>query len=355
MIRPVVALHYNLIQDVAVLQPVARLAGETGAEIQFLVSPNFTALDHAGKWRPEIERLAAEVSARIITYESLFDIVRIMASRSGICIAGSESDVPAHHGSHDLFRVMPSGIRTATLQHGYECVGFLHNARHSAVLGRDVRFASDIIVGWFDGRRLSDIAGSERSKLFVAGPTILINPPNRNGATAFDANVAMVCENTHSVRFASKGLKDSFIEQTEGLAARMHAIGRSIDFRPHPAARFIERTSYALKPGMRLCDAPLYTLDLAHYAFALSAPSTVLFDFMLADVPVACWTGQSLDDGNYAGMLSVDGIEACWTFAAAAIAARPQILENQRRFLAGLGVPDHVPDRYRALLALASG
>lgn len=355
MMRPVIALHYNLIQDVSVLQPVARLAGETGAELLMLISPNFSALDNDRKWRPEIERLAGTLGATMIAYESLFDVVRLLSPRTGLCIAGSESDVLAHQGSHDLFRVMPSGIRTATLQHGYECVGFLHNARHSAVLGRDIRFAADIIVGWFHGHRLLDITASERSKLYVAGPTILIDPPTDHGHSGYDPNLGMVCENTHSVRFASKQLKTGFIDQIEGLATRLHAVGRTIDFRPHPAARFIERSGYVMKPGMQVSDAPLYTLDLGRYAFALSAPSTVLFDFMLADVPVAVWTADLLEAGNYSGLVSVDGIEACWAFAAAAIVARPQLIANQRRFLNALGVPEHVPDRYRALLALASG
>lgn len=351
--RPVIAFHYNLIQDVSVLQPVARLAGGMDADILLLLSPNFSDLDVGGKWRPEVERLAAQLGATVVAYESLFDIISRLSTSTGICIAGSESDVLAHRASHDLFRAMPSGMRTITLQHGYECVGFLHNARHSAILGRDIRFAADIIVGWFDGHRLLDIAASERSKLFVGGPTILIEAPARDATHSFDANRAIVCENTHSVRFASTGVKKAFLTEVEMLAARMHGVGRSLDFRPHPAAHFVERTRYTLPPGMQLCDAPLYTLDLARYAFALSAPSTILFDFILAGVPVALWGAQSLDAGNYPGLVSVDGIEACWAFAAASVAARAKLLANQDRFLTNLGLPTDVADRYRALLGLA--
>jgi hypothetical protein len=349
--RPVVALHFNLIQDVSVLRPVARLAATLDVDILFLVSPHFVGLKDNAVWREEIDRLAHAVGAATHVYETLFDVVTRLTGRAGLCIAGSESNVPQHRGSHDLLRVLPSTFRTATLQHGYECVGFLHNARHSAVMGRDIRFAADILVGWFREDRLRDVAAAERAKLFIAGPTILIERPET--PTPFDPDRGIICENTHSVRFASGDSKADFLDQASALAQRMHGVGRTLDFRPHPAARFLQRSDFVMPPGMEACDQPLYTLTLSRYAFAISAPSTVLFDFILADVPVALWGARALDVGNYRGLLGVDTADECWNFAAASSAMRDALLANQRRFLGSLGIPDDVRDRYLSLLAIA--
>lgn len=352
----VIAFHLNLLQDVSVIRPLARLAADMSVDLIFLISPRFGELDNAGVWTAEIYRLAAEVRGTMVRYETLIDAVQLFAGRTGICIAGSESDLRAHEASHSLFRVLPASMRTITLQHGFECVGFLHNARHSAMHGRDIRFAADLIVGWFGESQLHDLAPTERGKLFVAGPTSLIEQATTRSASPapYDPYRGIVCENTHSVRFAASSISQKFLGQMQNLANRLGGIDRTLDFRPHPAGDFLNKSGFALAPSMRVSNAPLYDLRLMDYAFAISAPSTVLFDFMLADVPVAVWGDSDIDAGNFSGLVGVSNEEDCWAFALSSVLRREALVERQKNFISGLKIPAQVVDRYRALLALAT-
>lgn len=359
MMHPIIAFHFDLVQDVSVLRPVVRLASGTMSEVVLFVSPQLARLDPGGFWRNEIEILGRDAGATVIAYQSELDVFQVLARRKGICIAGSESNVPAHARTHHLFRAMPAGILRITLQHGFECLGFLHNARHSAAFGRDIRFAADIIVGWLAKDRLYDVAPSETGKLYVAGPMMLIDQPSGRlnditKARSDDPYCGLVCENTHSARFHSKAMKASFLSLTEALAKRIEPLGKILYFRPHPAGEFVNKTGYKAPPSIKIEDAPLYTLDLTRYCFAISAPSTILLDFMLADVPVAVWGGKSIDAANFAGLVGVENEEDAWQFVVASATDRTLLLDNQRRFLNGLGVPTQIRERYQALLALAS-
>lgn len=353
---PVIAFHLNLLQDVSVIRPLARLAASMSVDLMFLISPRFVQLDNVGRWTTEIYKLVFEVQGTVVRYETLIDAVQLFAGRTGICIAGSESDLNAHEGSHSLFRVLPASIRTITLQHGFECVGFLHNARHSAMHGRDIRFAADIVVGWFGESQLYDLAPTERGKLFVAGPPSLIEQASAQIASPapYEPYSGIVCENTHSVRFADSSISRKFLVQTQNLANRLSEIDRTLDFRPHPAGDFLKKSGFALGPSMRVSDTPLYDLRLTNYAFAISAPSTVLFDFMLADVPVAIWGDSDIDVGNFSGLVGVSNEEECWAFVLSSVMRRETLVERQKSFISSLKIPARVADRYRALLALAT-
>lgn len=353
---PVIAFHLNLLQDVSVIRPLARLAAGMMVDLMFLISPRFTELDDAGRWTAETHKLASEVQGTVVRYETLIDAVQLFARRTGICIAGSESDVRAHEGSHSLFRVVPASMRTITLQHGFECVGFLHNARHSAMHGRDIRFAADLVVGWFGESQLYDLAPTERGKLFVAGPPSLIEKAYTGGAAPapYKPYCGIVCENTHSVRFADSSISQKFLVQMRSLANRLGEIDHTLEFRPHPAGDFLKKSGFALAPAMRVSDAPLYSLRLTDYTFAISAPSTVLFDFMLADVPVAVWGDRDIDVGNFSGLVGVSNEEDCWAFVLSSVMRKEALIERQKNFISSLKIPAQVADRYRALLALAT-
>ncbi len=352
--KPVIALHFDLLQDVAVLRPLARMAARLDVELLFLVSSGFVKLDIDRKWRRQIDTLAGQSKATILAYEAVFDVYRALNGRRGLCIAGSESEVPAHARSHALFRALPPGILKVTLQHGFECVGFLHNERHSATAGRDVRFAADILVGWFAPHRLLDVSPAERPKLLVAGPPSLIGksvtPVLKQPASPF---LGLVCENTHSVRFASGAMKRDFLDDVAALAERSRMAGARVHLRPHPAGQFLKRTGYAPPPAMQVADKPLYKTDLTQYAYALSAPSTILFDCVMAGVPSAIWGADHVDTRNYAGLFAVRSAEEAWRFAAASMPARRAILERQQRFIDGLGLPPDVSRRYQELMGLA--
>ena len=355
MNRPFIALHFALVQDVAVLRPVAHLAASLPTiDLKFLVSDTFAEKDDDGRWMSEINRLGSEVGVTPFVYESVFDCLQHLGPGQGMIVAGSESDARAHREAHELFRAVPGRYRTVTLQHGFECVGFLHNARHDATAGRAVRFAADIAVTWFDRDKMSSVAAAERSKVFVAGPQILIDPPRRIPKDSTHLP-GLVCENLHSVRFKDGRVREDFLGAFTSFASRAATVDQQIALRAHPAGRFTHRKQISVPPNVCLSQNPLYDVDLSEFAYAISAPSTILFDFALAGVPVATWVDPDggIDSSNFGGLAEVATVDDWWRFNFAARWHRDYFVEKQDAFIAGLGIPDDVRGRYEQLLTLA--
>lgn len=354
MNRPFVAFHFALVQDVAVLRPITRLAASLASvDVHFLVSHTFADKDDGGHWMAEIDRLASELGVAPFVYQSPFDCLRQLGRGRGMIIAGSESDARAHREAHELFKAVPGRFRTVTLQHGFECVGFLHNARHDATAGRSVQFAADIAVAWFDRPKLSSVAPAERSKIYVAGPQVMIEPPARAQRDSKDLT-GLVCENLHSVRFKDGRVRDDFLSSFTSFATRLAMLDQAVALRAHPAGRFTQRNDVAMPPNVSLSQIPLYDMDLSQFAYAISAPSTILFDFALAGVPVATWVDPDggMDASNFAGFAPVATVDDWWRFNFAARWNPEQFVETQDEFIAGLGIPGDVRSRYEQLLTL---
>ena len=352
--RPFIALHFGLVQDVAVLRPVARLAASIPSiDLILLVSHKFAERDSGDRWRGEIDRLGAELGVTPSVYEGAADCLIHFGSRRGMIIAGSESDVPAHVDAHQLFRSMPGRVRTVTLQHGLECVGFLHNARHDATAGRNVRFAADIAVSWFAPEKMTAVSAAERSKIFLAGPSTMITPVNRSAAVA--GRPGMICENLHSVRFVNGRLREGFLDAFSAFAKRLDLVGETVTLRAHPAGRFTERAGLQLPSNVTVSQEPLYDIDLADFGYVISAPSTILFDFVLAGVPAATWVDPDgvVDASNFSGLPRVASVEDWWRFHLAARWERDALVTAQDRYCDQLGLPVDIRNRYESLLALA--
>lgn len=354
MTRAFVALHFGLVQDVAVLRPVARLAAAMPSiDLRFLVSHNFASRDAGGRWMAQLDRLAGEVGVTPLVYETAFDVLQFLGSGHGMIIAGSESDVAAHADAHQLFKAMPGRIRTVTLQHGLECVGFLHNARHDATAGRNVRFAADIAVTWFDFDRMDSVSAAERSKLYFAGPSMLLDPVSRTKKIKSDAP-GMICENLHSVRFVNGRMREDFLRTFNDFADQLAQVDQSLVLRAHPAGRFTERNQISLPPNVTVSLEPIYELELRDFAYVISAPSTILLDFVFAGVPAATWVDHdgAVDASNFSGLSSVATAEDWWRFNWAARWESGALVEQQDRYRDSLGMPDDVRIRYQSLLAL---
>jgi len=351
MTGPVIIFHVVLPQDVAVLRPVMMLAKSLpGKQVELLASRHLIGLG-AGA---EIEKISSALNLTTTYCDSPDEAQRQLEGKSGILIVGHESSVPFHYWTHDLFKALPNSFLKVTLQHGFECVGFLHNAAHDAAYGKEIRFAADVLAGWFAEERLTSLHPSQRAKLFVAGPPIIIEPqssPRRTDAAR--ATKGMVCENLHSVRFTAPAVYENFLEQFATFAERFCATGARIDFRPHPAGRFTDRLGLTLPDGVERNGRPLYEQDLGAFDFAISPPSSILFDFVVANVPTAVWVDAEgrMDFTNFAGLETVSSAEEWWSFATRACQDRDAILENQERFLESLRIPADVAGRYAELLS----
>lgn len=346
-----IIFHFVLPQDVAILRPLVLLAQSLpGKQAELLVSRHLTGLSCSA----EIDQISSELNLTKTYCDSAHDAFRHLENRSGMIIVGHESSVPPHHWTHDLFKALPSSFLKVTLQHGFECVGFLHNAAHDAAYGSEIRFAADVVVGWFAEERLTSLHPAERAKLYVAGPPIMIKPrPSRVRTRAKHAAIGMVCENLHSVRFTAPAVYESFLEQFSAFAERISTMGARIDFRPHPAGRFTDRMGLSLPSGVERNDRPLYEQDLGAFGFAISPPSSILFDFIVANVPTAVWVDGAgrMDFANFAGLETVSSAEAWWSFASRSCGERDAILAGQERFLESLRMPVDVANRYAELMS----
>ena len=349
---PPIIFHFVLPQDVAVLRPLIFLAKSLpGKQLELLVAKGLTGLG-AGA---EIEKIGAELNLPMTFCDSGEEAARQLEGKSGILIVGHESSVkPYHAWTHDLFMAVGDSFLKVTLQHGFECVGFLHNAAHDAAHGRDIRFAADVVVGWFAESRLTSMHPAERAKLYVAGPPIMIEPRplgNRVGAT--QRAKGMICENLHSVRFTAPAVHENFLEEFAAFADRATAGGVAIDFRPHPAGQFTDRMGFRLPPGVVRNGQPLYEQDLNAFDFAISPPSSILFDFVVAKVPTAVWIDAEgrMDYANFAGLETVSSAQEWWSFAERSLRESEAILAYQETFFESLQIPANVAGRYTNLLS----
>ena len=162
----------------------------------------------------------------------------------------------------------------------------------------------------------------------------------------------MVCENLHSVRI-TPAVSESFLEQFLGFANRAAAAGIRLHFRPHPAGRFTDHIGFRLPAGVERNGRPLYEQDLSGFDFAISPPSSILFDFVIARVPTAVWVDAAgrMDATNFSGLETVSTADEWWSFAERSTRDREPIVASQEKFVERLGIPADVAGRYTTLLS----
>lgn len=326
----------NLLQDVNILRGLVYLAArETETDLRFLVSTAFLKRDAQGIWQREVSQIAQDVGAHLNVFGTPLEAFAILQGRSGTIFAASESNLSAHKETSGTFRVAPPGFLRVTLQHGFECVGFLQNREHVRAHGRNITFYADVVCGWQAPNTLTAMAPSQRSKLYVTGPSALLQVPRR-GPEHPPVNGGMVCENLHSVRLTATGnhravFMDIFFEFCDDMAAQ----GKEVTLRPHPGGQYVLKNNVALPDNVTLNNLPMYKVDLSAYAYGISAPSSVVIDMVLAGIPVGVWRDPAgiMDAGNYDGLTEIAGLDD-WHAFERDVALRPEmILERQRVFL----------------------
>lgn len=333
----------DLLQDFNILRPLACLAAaETEMRLTLMVSRRFIERDQHGIWTDEIKDLAIETGAAVVEFHSDFEAHSYLSGKHGIIFAGSESNLNAHTTSHNIFRYAPTSFLRVTLQHGFECVGFLQNREQSIAFGENIRFAADIVCGWMPIDRMAHLQSSERDKLISTGPTSrLIAGRQTPRLPAPSASAGLVCENLHSVRMNVVGdFKASYMDTFFSFAHEMNKAGRRVSLRPHPGGQYVIRNAVKLPSNVDLHNEPMYRVDLSRYAYGISAPSSVLIDMVMAGIPTAVWhDGEGrLDTGNYAGLTHINSVEEWQSFAEAAIADPAPFLHRQRAFLDQTGI-----------------
>jgi len=359
MNRRNVIFMFNLLQDVNIIRPLAYLAAkDMNVVVAFLISDRFYIRDKREVWRAEIDEIAQDIGAEIFVYDNELTAFQWLQPRHGVLVAASESNLSAHFETHNVFRVAPSGFVRVTLQHGFECVGFLQNREHDRAHGRSIGFGSDIVCGWLARNGLTSMAPSERSKLVVTGPSAVLQSAETTGRK-HEAE-GLICENLHSVRMSASGdFKLSFMEIFAAFCDRLAGHGAVVALRPHPGGQYVIKNKLTLPHNVRLANEPIYKTDLRGFRYGLSAPSSVVIDMILAGIPTAVWrdAGGIMDASNYEGLTVVSSLDDWLTFRRDALMRPEMILARQKAFLERIGMPVDPHDvraRYLAILEQAS-
>jgi glycosyltransferase involved in cell wall biosynthesis len=331
----------NLLQDINIVRPIALLAANhLGARVHFLVSDRFIERDTQGIWQAELKELCLAVRADQDVYDSAHAALEILQHRRGLLVAASESSLSAHSHTHNVMRVAPPSFLKVTLQHGYECVGFLQSRDHEKAHGRTVTFAADVLCGWCELPVMRSMAPSEKAKYLLTGPSALLYKP----AVAEESNMrhgGLVCENLHSVRMHVSGdFKASFMDTFFAFCDALQEKGQRVTLRPHPGGQYVLKNDVELPRNVTLNNHPMYKVDLTQYAYGISAPSSVLIDMVLAGIPVAVWRDEdgTMDASCYEGLTMVSSLQDWLAFVRDVALRRDMLLERQARFLARSGL-----------------
>ena len=289
----------NLLQDVNILRPLVYLTADNiGIKPLIFVTQSFVKRDKFQIWMNELQSLSNETQADLYLITSLIGVWQKLDSyTNGFLISASESDLNSHKETHEIFKVAPSTISTVTLQHGFECVGFLMNKHHQHHHGSSVGFASDYICGWVPKELQRNLRPLQYSRYHNLGPTAWLQQTSKR---IFNSNIdyndpqkiGIVCENLHSVRFAGKSNVNLFMQQFLELAEHLEVKGSKIALRPHPGGQYSINSNMSLPKNVVLVNQPSYKVNWKDYSFGISAPSSVLFDLMVNNVPVMVWQDQ---------------------------------------------------------------
>ncbi|HET6943437.1 MAG TPA: hypothetical protein VFH89_14885, partial [Sphingomicrobium sp.] len=302
MSRRAAVFLINLVQDVNILRPLVFMAArDFGHRALFLVSTKFSGRDLFGIWQAELEDICFQTGAEIQFYSDDWEAHRHLVGE-GLIFAASESHLHNHVTTHSVFLHAPPSYLKVTLQHGFECVGFRHSADHVRAHGATASFGADIVCSWYGLEQLGSIAQSQRAKVFVTGPTSVLQLPT-NSVARNGNPTGLVCENLHSVRLNGAGnFKLEFVDAFTDFCRRLDDDGREVVLRPHPGGQYVLKNKVALPGNARINNAPMYRFDMRGFAYGISAPSSVLIDMLLARIPTAVWRDQGggMDADHYA-------------------------------------------------------
>lgn len=349
----------NLLQDVNIARPLIIMAArDFNFDAILLVSSKFISRDHLGIWQTEIDVICSESGARSEIFDDDFMAHRFMTGRHGVIFASSESILPPHVTTHNILRHAPAGFIRVTLQHGFECVGFRHSADHDMAYGKTVSFGSDIVCSWAPGSALPAMSPATRNKLVVTGPSAILQQPSgpldRNPDTP-----GIVCENLHSVRLNIGGdFRTQFVDAFQQFCTSLKEEGQRVVLRPHPGGQYVLKNKVPIPENASINNAPMYRLDLRQFAYGISAPSSVLIDMLLANIPTAVWRdgGGTMDSSAYAGLVEISTPLDWMTFVQQARDNPEPILARQRDYLEQQQMPlspEDVYDRFARIFQSA--
>ena len=289
----------NLLQDVNVLRPLIYLASDDlNMKPNIFVTQAFINRDRNKIWIEQLNKFSSDTGSIIHILSSSYEAWSILNDCSGgFLVSASESDLNAHKEVHNIFKFAPEKVKTITLQHGFECVGFLMNKNHQKAHGDTVSFAADYVCGWVPANLQRNLRPHQKIRYLDMGPVAWIPETskrclvNKNSATN-ESQMGIVCENLHSARHGGDENRNLFMEQFFEFADFLSAKGQQIALRPHPGGQYTIKNQISLPKNVVLVNQPSYEVDWSSFSFGISAPSSVLFDFIINNVPAIVWQDE---------------------------------------------------------------
>jgi hypothetical protein len=145
------------------------------------------------------------------------------------------------------------------------------------------------------------------------------------------------------------------------FCGRMASRGEQVTLRPHPGGQYVLKNKVELPDNVQLNMLPLYAFDMKNYRFGISAPSTIVFDMVLAGIPVAVWRdpGGIMDASNYEGLTEISTLDD-WLAFERDVRLRPDmIMDRQHEFVRRLAMPSDLAVVYgrfaRLIIACLAG
>jgi hypothetical protein len=243
-----------------------------------------------------------KIDFEINAYDKIASGKRPRLRDADALVSASESTANPHRAAHMLTkRANQAGLRTYTLQHGFENIGLTYFDQVHTV--ENIRFESQKIFIWGPIERLhKDVPEETKRKCVPVGcckdvtnnPAHLLRPGKRKYLVA-------IFENLHWHRY-DDDYRNRFLSDLEGTARRFQ--DTTFLVKPHPAGRWLtHRYKGTLPSGDNILVAYLedpkwkaYTGQaLVGLADAIiTTPSTVALDAARANRPVAV-VGYNLD------------------------------------------------------------
>ncbi|ABB33922.1 hypothetical protein [Synechococcus sp. CC9605] len=347
----------NLLQDVNILRSLIYIAADNlNLKPTILITQGFTKRDSQAAWMKELHSMKSEINCILFNIESQYETWKLLNQfEGGFLISASESDLPAHEETHEIFKLAPAKISTVTLQHGFECVGFLMNKNHQQKWGNSVGFAAEYLCGWVPARLQRNLRPLHRSKYINLGPTAWIKKTNkRNLQPKITKNmsepIGIVCENLHSIRYGKKHNVNQFMEQFFGLAEYLKAKGKKVALRPHPGGQYTIKNKIKLPENVILENRPSYAIRWSDYSYGISAPSSVLFDMLSNNVPALVWQDpcQSIDINQVSFLPIAQSTEEMIAFSNSPIYTAPSQFSQQLKYI--LRDNDQIAEDYTSFL-----
>ncbi len=319
----------NLLQDVAIFKNIVYLIDdELDCNIFICILPGFRQRDSDKTFDDQLKFLSANTKVQLVDITSdqnYFASLINLSPTGGLVISCSESKIldVSHSYASTLLSIAPKfGFTTITIQHGHECLGFLHNQQHSKRYGQFIGSRADYVFAWDDVGIMDNLASTSSLKIYSLGnPTRLLKTSKRNipiygELERVPLGTGLICENLHSIRFTSER-RVEYLDDLFEFANYLGRNGMNLAIRPHPAGQYLIKNNITI-PSNCFYDVASTEISVRRgYKFLISPPSTVIYDYDCMSVPCAIYQGndETLDISNYKKFKKIQDLKDMIDFA----------------------------------------